>query len=194
MNWLDLVFGLILAASAVSGFRKGLLRIGIGLGATILGFLIASWCYGTVGFSLRPYVPSRAAANFLAFLLIFCIILAVGALVAAVMARIFKLVGLTIVDRILGAIFGLVRGLLICVVIAMIMLAFAPGSTRAAVARSYVGPYVVDASRVLSSMTPHEIRDGFRDGYDVVRDMWTETFKKKTHQKAKDSGDSKDTL
>jgi membrane protein required for colicin V production len=193
MNWLDLVFGLILAASAVSGFRKGLLRIGIGLGATILGFLVASWSYGTVGFSLRPYVPNKAAANFLAFLLIFCIILGLGALVAAVMARIFKLVGLTIVDRILGAVFGVVRGMLICVVIAMIMLAFAPGSTRAAVGQSYVGPYVVDASRVLSAMTPHEIRDGFHDGYDVVRDMWTEAFKKKPQKKAKGS-DDKDTL
>jgi membrane protein required for colicin V production len=192
MNWIDLVFGLILGASVFSGFRKGLLRIGVGLGATIVGFVVASWSYGTLGFSLRPYVPNKAAANFFAFLLIFITIIAIGGLIATILARVFKLVGLTPVDRVLGALFGAVRGLLVCVIIVMIMLAFAPGSTRAAVGASYVGPYVIDASRVLSSITPHEIRDGVRDGYDVVKDMWTETFKKK-HNK-KNAEDSKDTL
>ena len=194
MNWLDLIFGLIIAASVFSGYRKGLLRLGIGLGAAIAGFLVASWCYGTVGFSLRPYTGNKAVANFLAFLLVFGVILAVGAVTGALLARIFKLVGLSMVDRILGAAFGVVRGVLVCVVIVMVMLAFAPGSTRAAVAESRTAPYVVDASRVLSSMTPHEIKDGFRDGYDAVKEIWADTFKSKQHRKKKDSDDSKDTL
>lgn len=194
MNWLDLIFGLIIAASVVSGYRKGLLRLGIGIGAAIAGFLIASWSYGTVGFSLRPYTASKGVANFLAFLLVFGVILAIGAITGALLARVFKLVGLSIVDRVLGAAFGVVRGVLICVVIVMVMLAFAPGSTRAAVAESRTAPYVVDASRMLSSMTPHEIKDGFRDGYDAVKEIWADTFKSKRHKKPKETADSKDIL
>ena len=193
MNWLDVVFGLILAASVAAGFSKGLLRIGIGFGAVILGFLIASWSYGSVGYSLRHYVPTKQVANFLGFLLVFFLILAIGALTGALLARIFKLVGLSWLDRLLGGAFGIVRGLFICVIILMVLLAFSPSSTRAAVANSTLAPYAMEASSVLAAVTPHEIKDGFKEGYDTVKQAWAETFKKK-HKKEKESSESKDML
>jgi membrane protein required for colicin V production len=183
VNWLDLVFGLIMAASIVSGFMRGMLRIGIGFAATIFGFLCASWFYGSAGEMLRPYVTTRPVANFLGFLLIFASILAIGAVVSTILARIFRAVGLSWLDRLLGAGFGVLRGLLICVVIVMVLLAFSPAQTRDAVADSYLAPYVVESSRALAAMTPHEIKDGFHDGYEEVKKIWAEVFKKKSRKK-----------
>jgi membrane protein required for colicin V production len=111
--------------------------------------------------------------------MVFAIVLVIGAIISTIVGRFFKLIGLEWADRVLGAGFGLVRGLLVCVVIVMIMLAFSPGSMHAAVANSTTAPYIVGASKVLSAVTPNEIKEGVLDGYDRAHKIWKDTLKKK---------------
>lgn len=179
MNWLDLILVLIVGASVVSGFRKGFLKIGIGFAAVVIGFICASWTYGTVAASIDPYVRSSSVAKLLGFLAVLAAIMVLGAIVSALLGRLFRLVGLSWLDRLGGAVFGFVRGMLICVVLVMILLAFSPTMTNDSVANSWTAPYVVETSRLVSKVTPHEIKDGFREGYENVKKAWKQALKKK---------------
>ena len=180
MSWLDFVFGILICVSVAAGFAKGFIRIGIGFIAALVGVVLASWFYGTAAGWLIPYVTSPAVANFLGFLTVLAIVLTFGSLVSMVLVRMFRLVGLSWLDRFLGGIFGAVRGLLVSVALLMIMLAFAPGKTHNAVVDSYLAPYVLESASLLSAVTPFELKDGFRKGYEEIRKAWDATIKKKT--------------
>ncbi len=179
MNWLDIVCAAMILVSIVAGFKQGMVKIGIGLAALVVGFLGASWTYGVAADYLSGWIHSRQVANMVGFLMVFCMVLVIGAITGALISRMLRLVGLGWADRLAGAGFGAIRGFLFAVVLVMVMLAFTPGTINAAVAHSRLAPYVVGASRVISEATPHEIKDGVRQGYDRVHDLWKDAVKKK---------------
>lgn len=180
MSWLDFVFGILICASVAAGFAKGFIRIGVGFIAAAAGIVLASWFYGTAAAWLIPYVTSPGVANILGFLTVLAIVLTFGSLVGMLLVRMFKLVGLSWLDRLLGGLFGAVRGLLVSVALLMIMLAFAPARTHNAVVDSYFAPYVMESAHLLSAITPFELKDGFRKGYEEIKKAWDATIKKKT--------------
>jgi membrane protein required for colicin V production len=176
MNWLDVVLLVILAASVFTSFRKGLSREVIGLVAVVLALLLGSWFYGTAGALFTPYLNSTAAAHFAGFLLVFCGVLVLGAVVGAIVGKFLKVTGLSIFDHILGAGFGLVRGVLIAVALVLGMMAFSPSGPPESVVRSRTAPYVIDAARLVASIAPHEVREGFRKTYGQVKSVWDKTL------------------
>lgn len=180
MSWLDFVFGILICVSVAAGFAKGFIRIGAGFIAAVAGIVLASWFYGTAAAWLIPYVTSPGVANILGFLTVLAIVLTFGSLVSMLLVRVFKLVGLSWLDRFLGGLFGAVRGLLVSVALLMIMLAFAPARTHNAVVDSYFAPYVLESAHLLSAVTPFELKDGFRKGYEEIKKAWDATIKKKT--------------
>ncbi len=177
MNWLDFVLAVILMLSLVSGYRKGFIRIGIGLIATIAALVFACWFYGTAGTFLLPYVSSRSMANIGGFMLVFLGVIALGALVSRVLAAIFKWAGLSWFDRLLGAAFGVVRGVIVSVVLIMVIVALSPQSPPAAVVNSEIAPYLIEAADVITAIAPKEFKSGFAEGYEKVKKTWSDTFK-----------------
>jgi membrane protein required for colicin V production len=165
MNWVDWLLISVLLMSVVSGFAEGFVRIAIGFFAMILGFLLASWFHGLVGGWLEPWVHSKALTSVIGFLIILIGMMALGALIAWLIQRMFKLVGLSWVDRLAGGAFGLVRGVLVLAIAALLLSAFVPKKMPAAVGQSELAPYVFGMSRVLSDMTPYEIKNGFEETY-----------------------------
>ncbi len=179
MNWLDFVLVLILAASVVAGFRRGLSRQIIGLVSGVLALVLGIWFYGTVGFYLLPYASSRTMANAGGFAVVFCGVLLLGAMVSFVVGRFLNVTGLSVVDHVLGAGFGLLRGLVFAVAIIMGVMAFSRGDNPpAAIVGSRMAPYVVDAARVVAAMAPHELREGFRRTYAQVKAAWSDALDK----------------
>lgn len=179
MNWLDIVLVLILAASVVTSFRKGLSREVIGLVAVVAAIVLGIWFYGTAGALFEPHMSSRPAAHLAGFLVVFCGVLLAGALVSTLVGRFLKITGLSIFDHLLGAGFGLARGALIAVAVIMGLMAFSPaGHPPSSVVESRTAPYVVDAARVVASMAPHEVREGFRKTYAQVKSAWDKAFDK----------------
>jgi membrane protein required for colicin V production len=173
MNWLDVVLLAILAASVALSFRKGLSREVIGLTSVVLAILLGIWFYGTAGSFLAPYLSSRALANFAGFLLVFCGVLLAGHLVSYIVGRFLKVTGLSIFDHLLGAVFGALRGLLISVALIMAIMAFSQGDKPpSSVVHSCTAPYMVDAARGFAALAPHELKDGFRKTYGLVRSAW----------------------
>ncbi|MGA3259570.1 MAG: CvpA family protein [Bryobacteraceae bacterium] len=173
MNWLDVVLALILAASVVAAFRRGLTREVIGLVSVVLGFVLGLWFYGWAGGFLEPHLKSRQAANFAGFILVFCGVLLVGALVGFVVGKFLRVTGLSFFDHLLGAGFGVLRAALISVVLVSGLMAFSHGDTPpAAVENSRLAPYLVGAANLAADMAPHEFKEGFRKAYGQVKQTW----------------------
>ena len=179
MNWLDFVLAIILLASGVAGLRRGFSRQIIGLISVVLALLLGIWFYGTVGFYLLPYASSRTMANAGGFAVIFCGVLLLGALVSFVAGRFLEATGLSVVDHLLGAGFGLLRGLVFAIAIIMGVMAFSRGDKPPeAIVHSRMAPYVVDAARMVVTMAPHDLKEGFRRTYAQVESAWSEALKK----------------
>jgi membrane protein required for colicin V production len=173
MNWLDVVLLIILAASILTSFRKGLTREVIGLVSVLVAIALGIGLYGTAGSILLPYVSSPAIAHLAGFCIVFFSVLVLGALVSHILGRFLKVTGLSIIDHALGAGFGVVRGILIAVALIMAIMAFSPGNRPPqSVVESRTAPYVVDAARVVAAAAPHDLKEGFRKTYSEVKTIW----------------------
>jgi len=174
MTILDIVIGLIVAISVITGFMAGFVRVGIGLAAVIIGLLCGFWFYGVTAAWVSPYLSSQALANAFGFFIIFIGIVVAGALLARLIATLFKMVGLSWLDRLLGAAIGFVRGAVIAVVLVVVVLACAPIPPPDSIVHSRLMPYVIEASDILATVTPREIKNAFEDAKTRVQKMWSE--------------------
>jgi membrane protein required for colicin V production len=179
VNWIDGLLLLVVCLSILSGFAAGFARVGVGFIATVLGIALGFWCYGIVGAYVLDYVSSRAIANLVGFFAIFIGVALVGAIVGRILARFFKWAGLSWFDRLLGGAFGAVRGILIAVALVTVLLAFSPSPPPRSVTDSKLLPYVAEVSSVLALMTPHDIKDAFRDTKDKARQAWSENARRR---------------
>lgn len=178
MNWVDYTLLVIVGCSVLTGFSAGAARVGVGFIAAFVGIFAGFWFYGLAAAHIVDYVNSRALANLIGFLLIFTAVLVLGALVGRLLASLFRWIGLSWFDRLLGAAFGFVRGVLVTVALVTVLLAFAPAPPPPSIVESRMLPYVMDASNVLASATPHEIKDAFRETQDKVRKIWDDLRRK----------------
>jgi membrane protein required for colicin V production len=172
MSWLDIVVVVIVGYSVLAGFSGGFARVGVGFAATVLGIICGFWFYGIAAAHVADYVSSRGVANLIGFLLVFGAFVLAGALVGRILANLFKWVGLSWLDRLLGAAFGFVRGAVIAVALVTVILAFAPVPPPPSIVQSKTLPYVIDTSSVLAAVTPHEVKDAFRETKEKVKKMW----------------------
>ena len=174
MNWIDLLLLLVIVFSILSGLMAGFARVGVGFIATILGIFFGFWCYGIVAAYFLDYVSSRAIANLIGFLIIFMVISVLGAIVGRLLAKFFMWVGLSWFDRLLGGAFGVVRGVIIAIALVTVLMAFAPSPPPRSVVDSKLMPTLAGASDFFALMTPHEIKDAFRDAREKAEKAWSE--------------------
>jgi membrane protein required for colicin V production len=179
MNWLDIVLGGILAVSTAAGLMKGFFRLGIGLAATFLAFLLASWFYADAGEWAVPYTSSRGVASFVGYVLIFLGVTVAGSILGRLMAKLFKWIGLSWLDRLGGGALGLIRGGLICLAIVLIISAFLPGDPPRAIFGSRVAPYILDAASVLSLTTSPDMKQRFRQTYEKTKRAWVDPVRER---------------
>ena len=174
MNWIDLLLLLVIAFSILSGLMAGFARVGVGFIATLLGIFFGFWCYGIVAAYFLDYVSSRAIANLIGFFVIFIGISLLGAIVGRLLAKFFKWVGLSWFDRLLGGAFGVVRGVIVAVALVTVLMAFAPTPPPPSIIDSKLLPTLAGASDFFTAMTPHEIKDAFRDAREKAEKTWSE--------------------
>jgi len=174
MNWLDVVLAVVLVVSTAAGFAKGFFRLGVGLAATFLAFVLAAWFYDAAGAWAIPYTSSRGIANFVGFVLIFLSVMVAGALLGRLLAHFFKWIGLSWLDRTGGGAVGLVRGGLISLAIVVLISAFLPGDPPPAVLHSRIAPYVLDSAHYLSLTASPEMRQQFRQTYEKTKRAWVD--------------------
>src|SRR5579872_5773238 len=174
MNWIDLVLIMVLGLSVLTGLAAGFARVGIGFIAAILGIFIGFWSYGVVGAYVLDYVSSRQMANLIGFFVIFFGVVIAGAIVGRILAKFFKWAGLSWFDRLLGGAFGVVRGFIVAVALVTVLMAFAPSPPPPSIIDSKLLPTLAGASDFFTAMTPHEIKDAFRDAREKAEKTWSE--------------------
>jgi membrane protein required for colicin V production len=184
MNWLDLLLLTIFVFSVLNGILRGFFSLSIGLGATVLGILCASWFYGLPAAMFEPFVKHETLANCLGFLAVMVAVQLAGFALVWILVKVSKKAGLGWLDRTLGAGFGALRALLISIVLVMVLTAFPLRPASTAVQGSRFAPYVIESARILVYLTPHEIRDGFHRNYEKIQEAWKKTLKNTINETA----------
>jgi membrane protein required for colicin V production len=177
VNSLDIVLLIALGLSVLAGFREGFARVGVGLIAALVGAVAGFWYAGTVGQHLLRYTSSVAVADFVGFFIVFVGFLLVGAIVGHLLAAVFKWVGLSWLDRLGGAAFGFARGAVVAVALITIFVACAPNPPPRFITQSQFAPYLIDASAVMATVIPEDMREAIHNTTDRVRKIWSDHLK-----------------
>ncbi|MCU1327301.1 MAG: Colicin production protein [Bryobacterales bacterium] len=175
LNWLDILFTVVLLYAIYRSFRKGFVREIVGLASTILALLCSMWFHGIAGAYLEPLVHSEKTANLLGYIVVFLVVMTVGTLAGWIIARFIQTIGLSFVDRFMGAMVGLVRGLVVCIALLIGFTAYGPHlksrTAPDAVLNSQIAPWLMKASDYGVAMAPMELKRAFREYYGEVKGM-----------------------
>ncbi len=166
MNWLDVVFIVILLGTMIMGIVKGLVRQVIGLAAVIVGLVLASLYYQGVAEILEKVVRDRLLSNFLGFLVIFFCVLAAGALLGFLLSKGMK-GPLAVINRVFGGAFGLLKAVLICGIIVFALTVF--GIARPALETSRLAPVCLGITRAAVNLIPQDLKAKFNQSYQEIR-------------------------
>ena len=167
MNALDWLIVLLIAYSIVRATMRGFFQEALSLAGLILGFLCACWFYRSLAPSLGSLIPSPAAAQLAAFLLLLFGILILSGLLGRLMRHTVSLMGLGFVDRILGAMLGLCRGAILCFALLPALAAFRPAAPW--MKNSRLAPYFLRAVHAVSFLMPTELSQRLLDGMNRLK-------------------------
>ena len=169
MNGADWLIVAVVLLSGLLAASQGFFFELFSLAGVIAGYLLAAWEYATVASWYQPYVSSPWVADVAGFLTIFLAVVLLAGMAGRLARWSMKEVGLRWFDRLLGAAFGLVRGVLVVTVIAFAVASFSPGASW--LARSSIAPYLLVLARAGSWVVPGQVRQQFRGGLEVLRNM-----------------------
>jgi membrane protein required for colicin V production len=157
-NGLDWILLLVIVASTVRAWMRGVVAALFGLLGFVGGFQLASWHYASIGDWMyeRGWLRSLPTARIAAFLVIAVLVAIIFDLVGRGVKKSAHAVGFGILDRVLGASFGLARGLLLGVAVIVAVTAFAPDSGW--VEGSRLSNYFLGAAHAVSFVVPHDLR------------------------------------
>lgn len=121
MNAIDIVFGIILIAAAISGLRKGLVYEITSLIALILGILGAIEFSGVTENAIQNWLDKEIPyIGIISFILTLALIVWLVHLIGKLAEKLVKAVALGPLNRILGMVFGCVKATFMLSIILMI--------------------------------------------------------------------------
>jgi membrane protein required for colicin V production len=107
MNWLDIIIAILLVASLIIGFIQGFLKTVFTLLGLIVGIVLASNFYQSLG-GLLKFISDRRFADILSFIIILLVISIAAALIGKLLKTVLQAVNLGCIDRFAGAALGFV--------------------------------------------------------------------------------------
>jgi membrane protein required for colicin V production len=164
LDWLILLAVLLNVLGAI---EQGFFYELFSFAGVILGYLLAAWEYPRVAVFYSHYVNSTWAADIAGFLTIFFVAVVLGGVAGKIARWAVEGIGLRWIDRLLGGLFGFLKGLVVCTVIVMALAAFNPTSPW--IQDSRIAPFMLVTGRALIWAAPAELRQRFRDGWNLLR-------------------------
>ena len=159
LNFLDIVFLIIIVSSTIFGMLKGFIRELFSLVFFIIAVVLSFLYYFEAGNIFLKQIKNRDVANFVGFLLIFVSVLLVGSLVTHVIKKIFIIGPMKSIDRILGSAFGLLRGILISAILVLGLISF-PVDSRL-VTESKISPFLLNTIEIFFDVFPQKFKQKF---------------------------------
>jgi len=192
MNWLDIVWLIIVLFFVVWGAMRGLFRELFGLLGIFVGFIVAVNYYEVVGNTIGSEFTSLSPqiTKLISFAIIFIGIALIGGLVGAILHGISKYSLVKGVDRGGGLLLGLIEGAVVCSII-LILLTVSPLAEnlnrwrKGSIISPYlmkIGPFVYDS---VASLVPGKAKK-FVEKLDEFRQSLSEksgALNKKIKQK-----------
>jgi membrane protein required for colicin V production len=156
MNLVDVVILVLLALSALLGFRSGFIQSICSLMGLIVGIAVASWHYQRFASELAPMVHSQALANAIWFCLIALAVMLAAGVLGMLLRGFIRGVGLGWLDSLIGLVFGLIRGAVLATLCIVVMAAFFPDTRWLGDAR--LARYFLGMSHLTTEITPDELK------------------------------------
>lgn len=169
LSILDWGIVLVLVLSVLEAAAQGLLYELFALAGAVVGYLVAAWEYPRLAVWYLRYMNSQWAADIAGFLTIFVVIAFLGGAIGRIARWAVSGVGLRWFDRVLGGLFGFLRGVAVCTVVVMALASFSPTSPY--LQQSRIAPFLLVTGRTLIWAAPAELRERFRDGWNVLRSV-----------------------
>ena len=121
MNYIDIILGLLILFSAISGFRKGLVSEVVALAALILGIWGAiEFSYITTEFLTDNFNFETKHLNLISFIITFIIIVILVHITGSAVNKLVKTAMLGFVNKLAGMAFGILRSALILSVLLLV--------------------------------------------------------------------------
>jgi membrane protein required for colicin V production len=121
MNYIDIILGLLLFLSAISGFRKGLIVELASLAALILGIWGAiEFSYLTSNFLIEHFDLKGNNLNVISFIITFIIIVILVHIIGNIVNKLVETVMLEFINKLAGLAFGILRSALILSIILLV--------------------------------------------------------------------------
>jgi len=121
MNYIDIVLGILLVLSAISGFRKGLVVELASLAALILGIWGAmKFSYITSDFLVENFDWKWDHLNIVSFIITFVVIVILVHIVGSTVNKMVETVMLGFVNKLAGLVFGLLKAAIILSIILVV--------------------------------------------------------------------------
>jgi membrane protein required for colicin V production len=171
MNALDIGLTLLIAAGAVIGLARGLVRILIGILSLIVAFFLASRYQDAIAAVLTERHVSQTPARIGAYILVFIGTLIAGGLVAWAVGKILKLAMLSWADRLAGGALG-IQGALLAAAFLVHPLVASSSSGSKLLATSKIAPYVSVVADVVNAAAPDAVARRYESGIESLRRVW----------------------
>ncbi len=175
LNWIDIIFILILILTSILGIIKGLMRQFIGLLSVIIGLLLAVNFYPFVADLYIQLISHEVLSQFLGFMTIFLGILVIGWLISLSVPKLLKGF-LKSADHIFGGGLGFLKGIFICGILVFALLLFPVN--KKALKESQIAPFCLNITRTIISLIPEEVRVQFKAAYEEIMGKVNENGKK----------------
>lgn len=166
MNYIDIIFIVIIALLTFSGFRSGIIRAIGGIIGIFVGIYVANSFYpGLSAWILSTFsFFHELGANILAFVLLFIVANRIFALLVFMLDKIFSAPILGFLNKLLGGILGFLAGIIFVVIIISVLAYFQIGQDT--LVNSRVTPYTDKVLNIIKPFLPQDLRDG------SLEDFW----------------------
>jgi len=162
----DLVILLVIALSAIQGYRSGLIGSVASLLGLIGGIAVASWQYPRFVGIFLPILRSDALADAASFALIALAVMLIAGLAGMLLKGIVHGVGLGWLDCMAGLLFGLLRGALLVTLSIVTLAAFFPDTRWLGDAQ--LAKYFMGTAHLTTHMTPRELKKKILHGLEIL--------------------------
>lgn len=167
LSILDWAIVLIVLLNVFEAISQGFFYESFALAGVIVGYLTAAWEYPRLASWYMNYMSSQWAADIAGFLTVFFVVALLGGVIGRIARWAVSGVGLRWFDRLLGGVFGFLRGAAVATVIVMALAAFTPTSSW--LQDSRFSPFLLVTGRALIWAAPPDLRQRFRDGWNLLR-------------------------
>jgi len=161
-NYFDIAIVVIILITALIGFMRGIVWMGIFLATWAAAILLAIKYKDSVAQALPIKLSSEIAQTGLAALLIFLGVLIVGAIINFIFSKAVAAVGLGAFDRILGTGLGIALGALAITLLTM-LLGLTELPNQKAWSQSLLIPKFQEASAWLQTLIPDNLNQYIND-------------------------------